>query len=161
VATEWGYCPCIILPLHLRIVSYISSSITLCYLYYPLFTFVTELCVFGNVGAFSLSLVIIWVLLCFPHVGLRKHVGSSRKVSHWHKSSSCLEWRWGMVCEKMKIKLEIQNFKIYIFSICFTFVFLYLISWMFRYDATIEAYSPNGYFVSYDGWGNKEEVWFL
>ncbi|XP_050273035.1 uncharacterized protein LOC126716092 isoform X1 [Quercus robur] len=26
------------------------------------------------------------------------------------------------------------------------------------YDATIEAYSPNGYFVSYDGWGNKEEV---
>ncbi|KAL4655062.1 hypothetical protein ACB092_01G424100 [Castanea dentata] len=26
------------------------------------------------------------------------------------------------------------------------------------YEATIEAYSPNGYFVSYDGWGNKEEV---
>ena len=69
------------------------------------------MCVFGNVGAFSLSLVIIWVLLCFPHVGLRKHVGSSRKVSHWHKSSSCLEWRWGMVCEKMKIKIEILNFQ--------------------------------------------------
>ncbi|KAH7576028.1 hypothetical protein ACOSP7_003887 [Xanthoceras sorbifolium] len=26
------------------------------------------------------------------------------------------------------------------------------------YDATIEAVTPNGYHVSYDGWGNKEEV---
>lgn len=26
------------------------------------------------------------------------------------------------------------------------------------YDATIEAITPNGYFVCYDGWGNKEEV---
>ncbi|KAK7263771.1 hypothetical protein RJT34_31368 [Clitoria ternatea] len=26
------------------------------------------------------------------------------------------------------------------------------------YDATIEAYTPNGYYVSYDSWGNKEEV---
>ncbi|KAL0927809.1 hypothetical protein M5K25_002020 [Dendrobium thyrsiflorum] len=26
------------------------------------------------------------------------------------------------------------------------------------YDATIEAFTPNGYFVAYDGWGNKEEV---
>uniref|UniRef100_A0A1D1YYV2 Survival of motor neuron-related-splicing factor 30 n=1 Tax=Anthurium amnicola TaxID=1678845 RepID=A0A1D1YYV2_9ARAE len=26
------------------------------------------------------------------------------------------------------------------------------------YDATIEALTPNGYYVSYDGWGNKEEV---
>ncbi|CAL0325879.1 unnamed protein product [Lupinus luteus] len=26
------------------------------------------------------------------------------------------------------------------------------------YDATIEAYTPNGYFVIYDNWGNKEEV---
>ncbi|XP_059648313.1 uncharacterized protein LOC132294460 [Cornus florida] len=26
------------------------------------------------------------------------------------------------------------------------------------YDARIEAYTPNGYFVCYDGWGNKEEV---
>ncbi|WOL11526.1 hypothetical protein Cni_G20289 [Canna indica] len=26
------------------------------------------------------------------------------------------------------------------------------------YDATIEAITPNGYCVSYDGWGNKEEV---
>lgn len=26
------------------------------------------------------------------------------------------------------------------------------------YDATIESHTPNGYFVSYDGWGNKEEV---
>ncbi|XP_057975879.1 uncharacterized protein LOC131163325 [Malania oleifera] len=26
------------------------------------------------------------------------------------------------------------------------------------YDATIEAHSPNGYYVCYDGWGNKEEV---
>ncbi|XP_068647757.1 uncharacterized protein [Aristolochia californica] len=26
------------------------------------------------------------------------------------------------------------------------------------YDATIEAITPNGYFVSYDEWGNKEEV---
>ncbi|KAK4769479.1 hypothetical protein SAY86_027629 [Trapa natans] len=26
------------------------------------------------------------------------------------------------------------------------------------YEATIEAYTPNGYYVSYDGWGNKEEV---
>ncbi|KAB1208625.1 Survival of motor neuron-related-splicing factor 30 [Morella rubra] len=26
------------------------------------------------------------------------------------------------------------------------------------YDATINAYSPNGYYVSYDGWGNQEEV---
>ncbi|KAH7681441.1 survival of motor neuron-related-splicing factor 30 protein [Dioscorea alata] len=26
------------------------------------------------------------------------------------------------------------------------------------YDATIEALTPNGYFVSYDEWGNKEEV---
>lgn len=26
------------------------------------------------------------------------------------------------------------------------------------YDATIEAFTPNGYYVSYDGWGNKEEV---
>ncbi|KAI6701773.1 hypothetical protein NL676_016097 [Syzygium grande] len=26
------------------------------------------------------------------------------------------------------------------------------------YDATIEAHTPNGYYVSYDGWGNKEEV---
>ncbi|KAB1208630.1 Survival of motor neuron-related-splicing factor 30 [Morella rubra] len=25
------------------------------------------------------------------------------------------------------------------------------------YDATINAYSPNGYYVSYDGWGNQEE----
>lgn len=35
---------------------------------------------------------------------------------------------------------------------------MFLISWMFRYDATIEALTPNGYFVSYDEWGNKEEV---
>ncbi|MBA0868825.1 hypothetical protein Goshw_019292 [Gossypium schwendimanii] len=26
------------------------------------------------------------------------------------------------------------------------------------YDATIEAVTPNGYYVSFDGWGNKEEV---
>ncbi|XP_042001568.1 survival of motor neuron-related-splicing factor 30-like [Salvia splendens] len=26
------------------------------------------------------------------------------------------------------------------------------------YDATIESHTPNGYFVTYDGWGNKEEV---
>ncbi|KAL2231367.1 survival of motor neuron-related-splicing factor 30-like isoform X1 [Sesamum indicum] len=26
------------------------------------------------------------------------------------------------------------------------------------YDATIEALTPNGYYVSYDEWGNKEEV---
>lgn len=26
------------------------------------------------------------------------------------------------------------------------------------YDATIEAYTPNGYLVAYNGWGNKEEV---
>ncbi|KAK8916632.1 hypothetical protein KSP39_PZI023280 [Platanthera zijinensis] len=26
------------------------------------------------------------------------------------------------------------------------------------YDATIEALTPNGYFVFYDGWGNREEV---
>ncbi|XP_011087620.1 survival of motor neuron-related-splicing factor 30 isoform X2 [Sesamum indicum] len=26
------------------------------------------------------------------------------------------------------------------------------------YDATIEALTPNGYYVRYDGWGNKEEV---
>ncbi|EOY25770.1 Nucleic acid binding,RNA binding isoform 1 [Theobroma cacao] len=26
------------------------------------------------------------------------------------------------------------------------------------YDATVEAITPNGYFVLYDGWGNKEEV---
>ncbi|XP_061357264.1 uncharacterized protein LOC133301631 isoform X2 [Gastrolobium bilobum] len=26
------------------------------------------------------------------------------------------------------------------------------------YDATIEAYSPNGYYVCYENWGNKEEV---
>ncbi|KAM0940217.1 putative Tudor domain, survival motor neuron [Dioscorea sansibarensis] len=26
------------------------------------------------------------------------------------------------------------------------------------YDATIEAFTSNGYFVSYDEWGNKEEV---
>lgn len=30
--------------------------------------------------------------------------------------------------------------------------------WISRYDATIEAYTPNGYYVSYDNWGNKEEV---
>lgn len=28
------------------------------------------------------------------------------------------------------------------------------------YEATIEAYTPNGYFVCFDGWGNKEEVDF-
>lgn len=26
------------------------------------------------------------------------------------------------------------------------------------YDATIEAFTPNGYLVAYNGWGNKEEV---
>lgn len=26
------------------------------------------------------------------------------------------------------------------------------------YDATIEAFTPNGYLVAYSGWGNKEEV---
>ncbi|XWS11576.1 hypothetical protein CRYUN_Cryun37aG0010000 [Craigia yunnanensis] len=26
------------------------------------------------------------------------------------------------------------------------------------YDATIDAITPNGYYVSYEGWGNKEEV---
>lgn len=26
------------------------------------------------------------------------------------------------------------------------------------YDATVQAYTPNGYYVSYDSWGNKEEV---
>ncbi|KAL6501319.1 hypothetical protein OROHE_024966 [Orobanche hederae] len=26
------------------------------------------------------------------------------------------------------------------------------------YDATVEALTPNGYFVCYDGWGNREEV---
>ncbi|XVE89330.1 hypothetical protein DITRI_Ditri19aG0193500 [Diplodiscus trichospermus] len=26
------------------------------------------------------------------------------------------------------------------------------------YDATVEDITPNGYYVSYDGWGNKEEV---
>jgi survival-of-motor-neuron-related-splicing factor 30 len=26
------------------------------------------------------------------------------------------------------------------------------------YDATVEAYTPNGYYVSYDSWGNREEV---
>lgn len=32
---------------------------------------------------------------------------------------------------------------------------------MSRYDATVEAYTPNGYYVSYDNWGNKEEVRLL
>ncbi|XP_042391152.1 uncharacterized protein LOC121982243 isoform X1 [Zingiber officinale] len=31
---------------------------------------------------------------------------------------------------------------------------------MFRYDATIESITPNGYFVSYEVWGNTEEVDF-
>lgn len=31
-------------------------------------------------------------------------------------------------------------------------------SWMYRYDATVEAHTPNGYYVSYDSWGNREEV---
>lgn len=26
------------------------------------------------------------------------------------------------------------------------------------YDATVDAHTPNGYYVSYDGWGNREEV---
>ncbi|EPS69245.1 hypothetical protein M569_05522, partial [Genlisea aurea] len=26
------------------------------------------------------------------------------------------------------------------------------------YDATVEAHTPNGYYVCYDGWGNREEV---
>ncbi|KAJ0011018.1 hypothetical protein Pint_33058 [Pistacia integerrima] len=26
------------------------------------------------------------------------------------------------------------------------------------YDATVEAITPNGYYVAFDGWGNKEEV---
>nr|GMD11338.1 survival of motor neuron-related-splicing factor 30 isoform X1 [Ipomoea batatas] len=26
------------------------------------------------------------------------------------------------------------------------------------YEGTIEAHTPNGYYVAYDGWGNKEEV---
>ncbi|CAN1147422.1 hypothetical protein LINPERPRIM_LOCUS5708, partial [Linum perenne] len=26
------------------------------------------------------------------------------------------------------------------------------------YDGTVEAITPNGYYVAYDGWGNKEEV---
>lgn len=30
-----------------------------------------------------------------------------------------------------------------------------------RYDATIEALTPNGYLVAYNGWGNKEEVKFV
>lgn len=25
----------------------------------------------------------------------------------------------------------------------------------------IEAHTPNGYYVCYDGWGNKEEVLYL
>lgn len=29
---------------------------------------------------------------------------------------------------------------------------------MFRYDATITAHTPNGYYVAYDEWGNAEEV---
>lgn len=32
---------------------------------------------------------------------------------------------------------------------------------MFRYDATIEAHTINGYYVSYNEWGNKEEVMHL
>jgi survival-of-motor-neuron-related-splicing factor 30 len=32
---------------------------------------------------------------------------------------------------------------------------------MYRYDATIDSLTPNGYYVTYDGWGNKEEVWLL
>lgn len=32
---------------------------------------------------------------------------------------------------------------------------------MFRYDATVEAHTLNGYYVSYDEWGNKEEVMLL
>lgn len=31
---------------------------------------------------------------------------------------------------------------------------------MSRYDATIEAHTLNGYYVSYEGWGNREEVCF-
>ncbi|KAI9107349.1 hypothetical protein K1719_021737 [Acacia pycnantha] len=26
------------------------------------------------------------------------------------------------------------------------------------YDATVDAHTPNGYYVSYEGWGNREEV---
>jgi len=43
---------------------------------------------------------------------------------------------------------------IYLCLLCFHFDVL----WICRYDATIEAYTPNGYYVSYDNWGNKEEV---
>jgi len=32
---------------------------------------------------------------------------------------------------------------------------------MVRYDATVEDLTPNGYYVTFDGWGNREEVWFL
>lgn len=32
---------------------------------------------------------------------------------------------------------------------------------MFRYDATVEAHTVNGYYVSYDEWGNKEEVMLI
>jgi len=33
-----------------------------------------------------------------------------------------------------------------------------LISCIARYNATVEALTPNGYYVAYDGWGNSEEV---
>ena len=32
---------------------------------------------------------------------------------------------------------------------------------MFRYEATVEAHTLNGYYVSYNEWGNKEEVMLL
>ena len=61
-----------------------------------------------------------------------------------------------------------ENKNILILTICFFslpisstfFSFQHLISWIFRYDATIEAITPNGYYVCFNGWGNKEEVPF-
>lgn len=61
----------------------------------------------------------------------------------------------------------IYQFRFFVFHLlcqysfyCFSLIRVWF-SWICRYDATIEAYTPNGYLVAYNGWGNKEEVRFV
>jgi hypothetical protein len=50
-----------------------------------------------------------------------------------------------------------KNIIFHFISLCFLHL-QFVVLWMSRYDATVEAYTPNGYYVSYDSWGNREEV---
>ena len=79
-------------------------------------------CVFGDVGAFSLYLVIIWVLLCFSSCRTQKACMIIKKSFPLVQKFKLFGVKMGNGMWKIKIKIEILSFNHNFFFFFFPFI---------------------------------------